>query len=129
MFQISKIMPHCYTVSNMRRYGQQWQNGILLFYCIFLSPLPLISLFPSTLSYFFSLCHSLSLPSPSCSRKLPPISPVLTADLAASFSTTRHWSHRLMLQFWLIWWVWVCDWVFIWVKVVGGESGDFNGLG
>ena len=71
MFQIKKIMPYCYSiVSNMRRYGQHWQNGILLFYCIFLSPLPQISVSPSTLSYFFSLCHSLSLPSHSCSRKL-----------------------------------------------------------
>ena len=71
MFQISKIMPHCYnTVSNMRQYGQQWQNGILLFYCIFLSPLPHISLSSLTLSYFFSLYHSLSLPSPPYSRKL-----------------------------------------------------------
>ena len=105
MFQISKIMPHCYTVSNMRRYGQQWQNGILLFYCIFLSPLPQISLFPSTLSYFFSLCHSLSLPSPPYLRKLLKITPVLAANLTASFSTTRRRSRCPKLRFWLIWWV------------------------
>ena len=111
-------MPRCYSiVSNMRRYGQQLQNRIILFYCIFLSPLRQISLSPLTLSHFFSLCHSLSLPSPPCSRKLlkitlqssPPISPphfpvlatsspVLIADLAASFSTTRHRSRRLMVQ-------------------------------
>ena len=71
MFQISKIIPHCYsTVSNMRQYEQQWQNEILLFYCVFFFPLPQISLSLSTLSYFFSLCHSLCLPSPPCSRKL-----------------------------------------------------------
>ena len=64
-------MPHCYsTISNMRQYGQQLQNQILLFYYIFLSPLPQISITPSTLSHFFSLCHSLSLLSPPYSRKL-----------------------------------------------------------
>ena len=111
-------MPHCYsTISNMRRYGLQLQNQILLFYCIFLSPLPQIPLSPSTLSHFFFLYHSLSLPSPPCSRKLLkitlhsssqsrhltfqsslPISPVLAADLAPSFSTTHRRSRRLMLQ-------------------------------
>ena len=96
MFQISKIMPHCYnTVSNiMRQYGQQWQNGILLFYCVFLSPLPRISLSPSTLSYFFSLCHSLSLPSPLCSRKLLKIT---LKKVATDLASPRCWSRRLML--------------------------------
>ena len=38
--QMPKILAHCYsTVSNMRRYGQKWQNFILLlFYLLFLSP-------------------------------------------------------------------------------------------
>ena len=34
-----KILAHCYsTISNMRRYGQQLQKFILLFYLLFLSP-------------------------------------------------------------------------------------------
>lgn len=99
MFQISKIMPHCYnTVSNMRRYGQQWQNGILLFYYVFLSPLPQISLSPSTLSHFFSLCHSLSLPSPPCLRKLLPISPSHFPVLAADLTNPCRWSRYLILH-------------------------------
>ena len=94
MFQILKIMPHCYnTVSNMRQYGQQWQNGILLFYCVFLSPLPHISLSSLTLSYFFSLYHSLSLPSPPCSRKLLKITlKKVAANLVASLSSPRRQS-------------------------------------
>ena len=80
MFQISKIMPHCYsTVSNiMRQYGQQWQNGILLFFVFF-----------SLLFHrYLSLCHSLSLPSPLCSRKLLKITlKKVAADLAASLSS------------------------------------------
>ena len=39
--QMPKILAHCYnTISNMRQYGQKWQNFILLllFYLIFLSP-------------------------------------------------------------------------------------------
>ena len=125
-------MPHCYsTVSNMRRYWQQLQNRIILFYYVFLSHLPQISLSPSTLSHFFFLCHSLSLPSPPCSRKLlkitlqssSPISPVLAVDLAALFSTTRRWSCCLMLQpslptfrSLLIWlWEWDLGWVSMWV--------------
>ena len=89
-------MSYCYsTVSNMRRYGQQWQNGILLFYCIFLSPLPQISVSSSTLSYFFSLCHSLSLPSPPCSRKLLKITlKKVVADLAASPSNPHRQSRQ-----------------------------------
>ena len=143
MFQISKIMPHCYsTVSNiMRQYGQQWQNGILLFYCVFLSPLPQISLSSSTLSYFFSLCHSLSLPSPLCSRKLLKITlKKVAADLAASLSSSHQSSllisppHSPQLatscsSFGWFGGFWVCDWVLIWVEVMGGESSDFDGLG
>ena len=108
MFQISKIMPHCYsTVSNiMRQYGQQWQNGILLFYCVFLSPLPQISL---SLSLSISSLSSLSLSISSLSSLLKKVaqdhsqesccrsrrltfqfSPVLAVDLATSFSTTCH---------------------------------------
>ena len=91
MFQISKIIPHCYsTVSNMRQYEQQWQNEILLFYCVFFFPLPQISLSLSTLSYFFSLCHSLSLTSPPCSRSLLRKLPLISSVLA-------HRSHRLMI--------------------------------
>ena len=91
MFQISKIMPHYYsTVSNiMRQYGQQWQNGILLFF-VFFSLLfhRYLSLSPSTLSHFFSLCHSLSLPSPPCSRKLLKITlKKVAADLVALLSS------------------------------------------
>ena len=84
------------------RLMQQWQNGILLFYCVFLSPLPQISLSLSTLSYFFSLCHSLSLPSPPCSRKLLKIT---LKKVATDLASPRCWSRFLMLQFWLIWWV------------------------
>ena len=84
-------MSHCYsTVSNMRQYGQQLKNQILLFYCIFLSPLPQISLSSSTLSHFFPLYHSLSLPSPPCSRSLS--SP--RHDLTASLSSPRRWSRQ-----------------------------------
>ena len=125
-------MPHCYSiVSNMRQCGQQLQNGIILFYYVFLSPLPQISLSPLTLSHFFFLCHSLSLPSPPYSRKLLKItlqsslsiSPVLATDLAASFSTTRRRSRCLMLQpslptfrSLLIWlWEWDLGWVSMWV--------------
>ena len=150
MFQISKIIPHCYsTVSNMRQYEQQWQNEILLFYCVFFFPLPQISLSLSTLSYFFSLCHSLCLPSPPCSRKLLKITlKKVAADLTASLSSPRHRSHQSSLlispphspqlvadlttscsDFGWFGGFWVCDWVLIWVKVIGGESGDFNGLG
>ena len=58
MCQISKIIQHNYsTVANLQRYGQMWQN-FLLFYIIFLSPLP--SFFP-----FSSLSLSGSLSSPS----------------------------------------------------------------
>ena len=137
-------MPHCYsTVSNMRRYGQQWQNQILLFYYIFHSPLPQISLSPSTLSHFFSLCHSLSLPSLPCSRKLLkitlqsslrsrrltfqsslPISPILTTDLATSFSTTHLQSCRLMgfdVGFGSVFWISV-----VWVV---GRGFGLVGLG
>ena len=129
-------MPHCYNiVSNMRQCGQQWQNGILLFYCVFLSPLPQISLSPSTLSYFFSLCHSLSLPSPPCSRKLLKITlKKVATDLAASLSSPCHRScqssplisspHSPQLaadlaascsSFGWFGGFWVCDWVLIWV--------------
>ena len=61
IFQISKIMPHCYsTVSNMRWYGQQLQNWIILFYCVFLSPLPQISLFVNSILFLLSLSLSIS---------------------------------------------------------------------
>ena len=113
-------MPHCYsTVSNMRRYGQQLQNQILLFYCIFLSPLPHISLSPSTLSHFFSLCHSLSLPSPPYLRKLLKITPVLAADLTASCSSPhrRHPqpSSPTFRSLLIGLWVWDLGWVSMWV--------------
>ena len=122
-------MPYCYsTVSNMRRYGQQWQNGILLFYCIFLSPLHrylslhrlylISSLFVTF--YLFPLLLAQESCLRSLSRKLSPISlpylPILTANLASP----HRWSRRLMLWFWLIWWVlglwlgfdlgWGCGW-------------------
>ena len=62
----------------------------IIIFCVFLSPLPQISLSPSTLSYFFSLCHSLSLPSPFCSRKLLKITlKKVAADLAASLSSSH----------------------------------------
>ena len=58
MCQISKIIQHSYnTVANLQRYGQMWQN-FLLFYILFLSPLPSFFLFSS-----LSLSSSLSSPS------------------------------------------------------------------
>ena len=58
MCQISKIIQHSYsTVANLQRYGQIWQN-FLLFYILFLSPLPSFFLFSS-----LSLSGSLSSPS------------------------------------------------------------------
>ena len=54
MCQISKIIQHSY---NLQRYGQMWQN-FLLFYILFLSPLPSFFLFSS-----LSLSDSLSSPS------------------------------------------------------------------
>ena len=56
MFQISKIMPHCYsTVSNMRRYRHQYQKKFCLFYLLF-SLLPThISLSSSATSLLFGL--------------------------------------------------------------------------
>ena len=104
MFQISKIMPHCYsTVSNiMRQYGQQWQNGILLFFVFFsllfhrylsLRRLSLISSLSVTL-YLFPLLSAQESCSRSLSRKLLPISPphfpVLTSP--------RCWSRHLILH-------------------------------
>ena len=100
-------MPRCYSIaSNMRRYGQQLQNRIILFYCVFLFPLRQISLSPLTLSHFFSLCHSLSLPSPPYSRKLlkitlqssPPISPPHFPVLATNLASPHRWSCRLILH-------------------------------
>ena len=77
-----------------------------------LSPSTNISLFvfslchSQTLSHFFSLCHSLSFPSPPCLRKLLkitlqsslPIFPIIVTDLTASFSTTCRQSCSLILQ-------------------------------
>ena len=58
MCQISKIIQHSYnTVANLQRFGQMWQN-FLLFYILFLSPLPSFFLFSS-----LSLSGSLSSPS------------------------------------------------------------------
>ena len=58
MSQISKIIQHSYsTVANLQRYGQMWQK-FLLFYILFLSPLPSFFLFSS-----LSLSSSLSSPS------------------------------------------------------------------
>ena len=58
MCQISKIIQHNYsTVTNLQRYGQMWQF-FLLFYILFLSPLPSFFLFSS-----LSLSGSLSSPS------------------------------------------------------------------
>ena len=61
------------TISNMRQYRQQLQNQILLFYCVFLSTLPQISLSLSVNSISFLLHNS------------PPISlphaPTLVADI------------------------------------------------
>ena len=57
------------TISNMRQYGQQLQNQILLFYCVFLSTLPQISL---------SLCQLYLVSSPQ-----------LATDLTASCSNPR----------------------------------------
>ena len=124
-------MPHCYsTVSNMRRYGQQLQNQILLFHCVFLSPLPHISLSSSTLSHFFSLCHSLSLPSPPYLRKLLKITPVLAAilpphflvlpaNLTASCSNPRRRhpqaSSSTFRSLLIGLWVWDLGWVSMWV--------------
>ena len=144
-------MPHCYSiVSNMRRYGQQWQNGILsqvwdgtdnngkmeyYYFIAFFSLLFHRYLSPSTLSYFFSLCHSLSLPSPPCSRKLLKITlKKVATDLAASLSSPCHRScqssplisspHSPQLaadlaascsSFGWFGGFWVCDWVLIWV--------------
>ena len=58
MCQISKIIQHSYsTVANLQRYRQMWQN-FLLFFILFLSPLPSFFLFSS-----LSLSSSLSSPS------------------------------------------------------------------
>ena len=58
MCQISKIIQHSYsTVANLQWYRQMWQN-FLLFYILFLSPLPSFFLFSS-----LSLSGSLSSPS------------------------------------------------------------------
>ena len=92
MCQISKIIQHSYsTVANLQRYRQMWQN-FLLFYILFLSPLPSFFLF-SSLSLFGSL-SSPSNPNPlsnlSLSLYLPlPISlgAVALLDLGASVLT------------------------------------------
>ena len=93
--QMPKILAHCYSaVSNMRRYGQKWQNFILLlFYLLFLSPhhrflsLSVLSSLSSLSSLF--LFHSMpitkghhstlvlstcSSPPPLTSRSPPPLS-------------------------------------------------------
>ena len=58
MCQISKIIQHSYsTVANLQRYRQMWQN-FLLFFILFVSPLPSFFLFSS-----LSLSSSLSSPS------------------------------------------------------------------
>ena len=58
MCQISKIIQHSYSiVANLQRYRQMWQN-FLLFFILFLSPLPSFFLFSS-----LSLSSSLSSPS------------------------------------------------------------------
>ena len=93
MCQISKIIQHNYsTVTNLQRYGQMWQF-FLLFYILFLSPLPSFFLF-SSLSLFDSL-SSPSNPNPllsnlSLSLCLPlPVSlgAVALLDLGASVLT------------------------------------------
>ena len=89
MCQISKIIQHSY---NLQRYGQMWQN-FLLFYILFLSPLPSFFLFSSlSLFGFFS---SPSNPNPllsnlSLSLCLPlpiSLSAVALLDLGASVLT------------------------------------------
>ena len=89
MCQISKIIQHSY---NLQRNGQMWQN-FLLFYILFLSPLPSFFLFSSlSLFGFFS---SPSNPNPllsnlSLSLCLPlpvSLSAVALLDLGASVLT------------------------------------------
>ena len=89
MCQISKIIQHSY---NLQQYGQMWQN-FLLFYILFLSPLPSFFLFSSlSLFGFFS---SPSNPNPllsnlSLSLCLPlpiSLSAVALLDLGASVLT------------------------------------------
>ena len=69
----------------------KWDIIILLHFSL---SSPQISLSPSTLSYFLSLCHSLSLPSPPCSRKLLKIT---LKKVATDLASPRCWSRRLML--------------------------------
>ena len=102
----------------------KWDIIILLRFS--LSSSTHISLFVDSILFLLSLSLFFLFPllpaqescSRSLSRKLPPISPphfpVLAVDLAASCSSFG-WFGGF--------------WVLIWVEVVGGELGDFDGLG
>ena len=128
MFQISKIMSHCYSTVSCNNGKMGYYYFIAFFSLLFhrylsLRQLYLISSLSVTL-YLFPLLPAQESCSRSLSRKLPLISLVLAADLAALCSSFGWFG-----GFWVCDWVEVVgcgrimdcvwDWVLIWIEVLG----------